>query len=186
MEKIFGFVGSSEGNLKVIAMKTIVGESLPDVLFVQKKTSNLTENLKGTWFFKGVISNLRYTEKLEKEGLLAKQEGLGRPKSTHAVMILIKKNEAWWNLAQDERRQIMEDKSKHNQIGMDYLPAIARQLFHSKDIGEPFDFITWFEYAPEEESSFDELLNRLRNSLEWTYIEREVEVRMLVLPDTKS
>src|SRR2546428_7160638 len=29
-----------------------------------------------------------------------------------------------------------------------YLPAIARRLYHCRDLGEPFDFLTWFEYAP--------------------------------------
>jgi len=61
---------------------------------------------------------------------------------------------------------------------MDYLPAIARRLHHSRDLGEPFDFLTRFEVAPEHSQAFDELLRRLRASKEWDYVDREVEIRL--------
>ena len=61
---------------------------------------------------------------------------------------------------------------------MDYLPGVARQLFHSRDLGEPFDFLTWFEYAPDAAEAFDDLLARLRQTREWTYVEREVDLRL--------
>ena len=50
-----------------------------------------------------------------------------------------------WALTQEERRAILEEKSHHNQIGMDALPAVARRLHHCRDLGtdEPFDFITY-------------------------------------------
>jgi hypothetical protein len=62
---------------------------------------------------------------------------------------------------------------------MKYLPAIARRLHHCRDLGtpEPFDFLTWFEFAPEAQSAFDELLAALRATEEWKYIDREVELR---------
>ena len=55
---------------------------------------------------------------------------------------------------------------------------IARQLYHSRDFGEPFDFLTWFEFAPEHTVLFEDLLATLRASEEWTYVEREVDVRL--------
>jgi hypothetical protein len=61
---------------------------------------------------------------------------------------------------------------------MHYLPAIARQLLHGRDLGEPFDFLTWFEFAPGDAPAFDELLARLRATEEWSYVEREVEIRV--------
>jgi chlorite dismutase len=81
--------------------------------------------------------------------LAAKQQGLDRPQATLAALIPIRKSEAWWELAQDERRRVFEESSHHIEIGMKYLPAIARRLHHSRELGEPFDFLTWFEYAPE-------------------------------------
>lgn len=61
---------------------------------------------------------------------------------------------------------------------MRYLPAIARQLYHCRDLGGPFDFITWFEYAPAHAAAFDELLHVLRQTEEWTYVDREVDIRL--------
>lgn len=62
---------------------------------------------------------------------------------------------------------------------MKYLPAIARKLFHSRDIGEPFDFLTWFEYAPADADAFEELLDALRKTEEWNYVEREIDIRLV-------
>ena len=90
----------------------------------------------------------RYTERAEKEQLAAVQAKLGRPEATCAALIPIKKSAAWWELTQEERRQIFEDKSHHIAASLKYLPAIARQLYHCRDLGEPFDFLTWFEYEP--------------------------------------
>ena len=62
--------------------------------------------------------------------------------------------------------------------GLEYLPDVARRLHHSRDLGEPFDFLTWFEFAPAHASAFDELVRRLRTTAEWDYVEREVEIRV--------
>ena len=81
-------------------------------------------------------------------------------------------------LSQDERRSIFEDLSRHIAIGMEYLPAVARQLYHSRDLNEPFDFLTWFEFAPKDAPAFGELVERLRATREWTYVDREVDIRL--------
>jgi Chlorite dismutase len=100
------------------------------------------------------------------------------PVWTLTGLIPISKGEAWWALAQDERRRIYEEQSRHTSIGMEFLPQIARRLHHGRDLGEPFDFLTWFEFAPEHEGFFDELLARLRASEEWRYVTREIDIRL--------
>jgi hypothetical protein len=60
-----------------------------------------------------------------------------------------------------------------------YLPAIARRLYHCRDLGEPFDFLTWFEYARSSEEAFNQLVTNLRGTEEWTYVEREVDIRLI-------
>ena len=131
-----------------------------------------------SWRLAGVASHVRYTERAEKEQLAAVQAGLGRPEATCAALIPIKKSAAWWELTQEERRQIFEDKSHHIAASLKYLPAIARQLYHSRDLGEPFDFLTWFEYEPAHADAFEELVGMLRATEEWTYVEREVDIRV--------
>jgi hypothetical protein len=94
-------------------------------------------------------------------------------------LIPIRKSAAWWDLAQDERRAIFEEQSRHTAIGLDYLPGVARQLYHCRDLAEPFDFLTWFEYAPEHSAGFEQLVTRLRATPEWRYVEREVDLRLI-------
>jgi len=84
----------------------------------------------------------------------------------------------WWELSQDERREIFEERSRHIATGLEYLPAVARRLHHGRDLGEPFDFLTWFEYAPEDAAGFEELVGRLRETDEWRYVAREVDIRL--------
>ena len=61
---------------------------------------------------------------------------------------------------------------------MRHLPAVARRLHHSRDLGEPFDFLTWFEYASEYARAFEDLVGELRATEEWRYVTREVDVRL--------
>ena len=132
-----------------------------------------------SWRLAGVTSHVRFVERAEKDQLVAVQAELGRPEATSAALIPIKKSAAWWELTQEERRQIFEDKSHHIASSLKYLPAIARQLYHCRDLGEPFDFRTGFEYAPAHASLFEELVAMLRTTEEWRYVEREVDVRMV-------
>jgi chlorite dismutase len=131
------------------------------------------------WRLVGAPSTLRYTERAEKQQLTAVQASLGRSEATSAALIPIRKSQAWWELTQEERRKIFEDKSHHIASSLRFLPAIARQLYHCRDLGEPFDFLTWFEFAPAHASLFDELVGMLRRTEEWTYVEHEVDVRVV-------
>ena len=82
-------------------------------------------------------------------------------------------------MAKSERRRIFEEQSHHIAIGLEYLPAIARRLHHSRELREPFDFLTWFEYAPEHSDEFEQLVLRLRNTEEWHYVDREIDIRLV-------
>lgn len=130
------------------------------------------------WTLRGVTSNARYTRRAELDSLTAVQEPLGRPQSRCAALIPIRKTETWWALAQDERRAIFEEQSHHIDIGLHYLPEIARRLHHARDLGEPFDFLTWFEYAPEHSAAFERMVDSLRQTPEWDFVDREVDIRL--------
>ncbi|HEY1181863.1 MAG TPA: chlorite dismutase family protein [Rhodocyclaceae bacterium] len=174
----FSFIGGQHGAWRVTEMLALRGEGLAPVDGVDI-VEGFAPASAASWQLRGVVSNLRYAEKDEVERLKAIQPVLGRTEARCAALIPIRKSAAWWALAQDERRAIFERDSMHTQIGLEYLPAVARKLHHCRDLGEPFDFLTWFEFAPEHSKAFDELLARLRDSLEWSYVEREAEVRLL-------
>jgi chlorite dismutase len=176
------FRGGQSGAWRVTRFAPVKGAALsptPALSVVHSLTITLPILPSSTsWRLAGVASHLRYTERAEKKQLDAVRAEIGRPEATHAALIPIKKSAAWWELTQEERRQIFEDRSHHIANSQKYLPTIARQLYHSRDLGEPFDFLTWFEYAPSDSALFDELLQALRASPEWHYVDREVDIRL--------
>ena len=173
------FIGGQKGPWRITRMDTIHGPSLEKV-----QRLSVTEGLgtalrsSGKWLLRGIASNERYTTRREHQELTARQSQLGRRVATLAALIPITKSASWWSLSQDERRRLFETRSGHIRTGLKYLPAIARRLFHSRDLGGPFDFLTWFEYAPSSESSFNQLVAELRKTEEWTYVEREIDIRL--------
>jgi hypothetical protein len=175
------FFGGEVGPWVVEGLDAIIGEPLPvapRLAIVEPAAGAVATSIGARWCLRGVTSNLRYTTSGERSKLAAEQPELGRPEATCAALIPIKKSAAWWDLAQDERREILEERSRHISIGLGYLPAIARRLYHCRDLTEPFDFVTWFEFAPEHTGAFDELLGALRASQEWHYVDREVDIRL--------
>jgi chlorite dismutase len=180
-ENNFDFIGGNEGQWKILAITAVIGTPLELTSHLKITASTNIQNNSGLWTLKGFRSNIRYSEKIEKEQLNAIQAELDRPEATRGALIPIKKSAIWWTLAQDERRKIFEEQSHHTKIGLKYLPAIARRLYHCRDIGEPFDFLTWFEYAPKDSELFEELVNNLRKTEEWNYVEREIDIRLIRL-----
>jgi len=165
-----------------VSVSTVVGDPLADVRRLDIVTGAVPELPEGAkWVLRGLTSNERYVTRSEKDQLVARQPALGRPHATCAALIPIRKTASWWGLAQDERRRIFEESSKHVATGLRYLPAVARRLHHCRDLGEnePFDFLTWFEYGPSDFPAFDELVGELRASEEWRYVDREIDIRVV-------
>ncbi|WP_020564909.1 chlorite dismutase family protein [Methylosarcina fibrata] len=180
--RFYTFIGGISGPWQVTAMRTLTGEPLAPVEKLNIIGSQeFLERRGAAWLLSGITSYDRYLTRCEKALLAAKQPDLGRPEAVCAALIPIRKNAAWWNLTQEERREILETRSRHIQTGLNYLPAIARRLYHCRDLSEnePFDFLTWFEFAPGDASLFDDLTAELRASREWSYVEREVDIRLI-------
>jgi chlorite dismutase len=172
------FHGGVEGEWQVEWQRAVCGAPLAAVPALAVRPTSAAPPEAPVWTLRGVTSHLRYATQAEVGQLAAVQEGLGRPQARCAALIPIRKSAAWWALAQDQRREIFEAQSRHTEIGLRYLPAIARRLYHSRDLGEAFDFLTWFEFAAEDAAAFDHLLLELRAGPEWHYVERESELRL--------
>lgn len=178
--RLYSFVGSTTGGWSVLSAKAVVGDPLPAVERIDVVGGAAAAGAGVAWVLRGVTSNVRYTTKMEKDALVKTQAALGRPTASRAALIPIRKSAKWWELTQDERRAVFEGQSKHTAIGLKYLPAVARRLHHCRDLGEaePFDFLTFFDFAKEDAGAFDDLLAALRASAEWKYVEREVDIRL--------
>jgi len=164
------FSAGAIGPWHIERIVAVAGEGLPPAerLAVHEEGKE-TLTSSTAWVLRGMTSHARYTTRAEANLLSARQEALGRAEALQAALIPIRKTETWWALAQDERREIFEEQSRHIAIGLEYLPAVARRLHHSRELGEPFDFLTWFEYASEHAQAFEELVARLRDTQEWRY-----------------
>jgi chlorite dismutase len=179
-KKIISFIGCDQGDWCIASMLTLKGEMMPSAtrLMVVPANSSLQNPGQTKFNLKGVISNLRYTSGDEKKELNIASRGLNLPEFDCAALIPIKKSDAWWALPQDERRKIFEEDSRHIATSMQYLNKISRQLHHSRDLGEEFDFLTWFEFSSEHSTAFDDLCAALRATKEWEFVTREVDIRL--------
>lgn len=131
------------------------------------------------------IQQLHYTGRDEREDLRVKSSQGSGP---CAVIIPIRKSEAWWAMAQDERQSFFAPSKRgrgHTAIGFPYADRIFRRLYHARYVApvapgnEAWDFVTYFEFASSEEALFRALLAELRDPLsnpEWTFVEREMEI----------
>jgi chlorite dismutase len=177
------FRGGQSGAWRVTLVSPVKGEAMASVpaLSITHSPSIALPILPSatSWRLVGVAGHVRYVERGEKEQLAAVQAPLGRKEASCAALIPIRKSAAWWELTQEERRKIFEDRSGHIASSLKYLPDVARQLYHCRDLGEPFDFLTWFEYAPQHATAFEELVAMLRATEEWHFVEREVDVRLM-------
>jgi Chlorite dismutase len=180
------FVGGQSGPWSVKQIVPITGASLPAVSKVTVLEGTEAAAALGTvaWVLRGMTGADHYLTPLERKALDAVSPPLARRESTSAALIPIRKSQAWWTLPPKERRAIFEERSHHVARSLGFLPRIARRLHHGHDLGEPFDFLTWFEYAPADEPAFDELVGVLRATEEWGYVEREVDIRLRRDSDT--
>jgi hypothetical protein len=175
------FVGGRAGNLVVVSQTTISGQPIARVEAVDMRAGIVADlPADAAWVLHGVGTNDRYTTRAEKTELTSKQVPIGRPEATSAALILLRKRAEWWALTQDERRGILEEDSHHIAIGMRYLPAVARRLLHCRDLDyeAPFDFIGFLDFAPEHGTAFDEMLDQLRATKEWSFMDREIDIRL--------
>ena len=178
--RCYTFAGGTAGLWSVTSVRAVIGASLPAPQRLAVHHACLSDLPAGAlWTLRGVTSNQRYVTRAEQTALQAVQEPPGRPEATWAALIPITKTPQWWALTQEDRREIFEGRSAHIATGLRYLPAIARRLHHCRDLGEPFDFLTWFEFAPAAVTAFEDLLAALRATEEWRYVEREVDIRLM-------
>src|SRR5689334_19968023 len=108
------FVGGSTGPWRILRSDALRGAGLAEASHVTvDEGGEEGRTTAHAWQLRGAVSHQRYVTHNEAAALRHAQAGLGRPEARRAALIPIRKNEAWWSLAQDERRAIFEDRSQH-------------------------------------------------------------------------
>ncbi|MEO8096620.1 MAG: hypothetical protein ABI811_02890 [Acidobacteriota bacterium] len=97
---------------------------------------------------------------------------------TTAVLVPIRKNAAWWQVAQDQRSAHFHGDSRHTAIGSPNADKIYRKPYHARYLGSRFNFLTYFEFPSSDKTAFRALLAELRATNEWSYVEEEFEMWM--------
>lgn len=172
------FVAGDTGGWEIEAIGAIRGAPLSRATRLARHEGPEFHSGPCVWSIDGVRSNDRYVTRDEKQRLAANQPALDRRDARLGALIPILKSDEWWALPQDERRAIFEERSRHIAVGLDYIPAIARRLYHCRDLGSAWDFLTWFEFAVHDRPAFDDLVGKLRDTEEWQYVAREVDIRV--------
>ncbi len=175
--RLVSFLAGDQGPWQITANQPRTGAAWPAAKRLQVVSGDV-QSLGSAWTLRGVLSNERYVSRQEKAELVPRSAPLGRPNADRAALIPIRKSAAWWALPQDERLAIFAE--GHNRIGLKYLPAIARRLHHCRDLDtvQPFDFLTWFDFASEDANAFEDLVGALRQTEEWKYVDWEIDIRL--------
>lgn len=134
------FYGGSAGDWLVEHQTSLSGEPLAPVewVLIQGDAATPAPPPQARWHLRGVASYERYVHRSEQNTLRASSPALARAEASCAALIPIRKSAAWWDLPQDERRAIFETQSAHIALGVRYLPAVARRLYQSRDLGEDY------------------------------------------------
>lgn len=105
------------------------------------------------------------------------------PGPVRAVLIPLGKSPEWWAMREEERRVYFHPapRDRHIEIGVPFTGQIHRRLFHCREEGSAYDFVTYFEFAPEHTEAFQALcagLRDVRRNPEWQFVDREAEIWM--------
>lgn len=158
------FVAGFEGLWLIEGMTAPVGEPLAPAARLSVVEGTSAEVAEGRWVLRGVVAG-------QGEDARADQLPLGRAEARCAALLAVRMSPAWWERAEEDRRALSAN--------IEHGPAISRRIHRARDRDEPFDVLTWFEYAPEVQSEANQVMARLRDSEEWTFVEREVDIRVI-------
>jgi hypothetical protein len=179
-ENLFHYIGGTTGSWRVSTIASISGMPLPPVTHIDIAHGALDRAPAGAnWVLHCIASNTRFVTREEPRRLPSDPPRMGRFSESCAALVLVRKSRGWWNLGLSEQQQMLEVPSRNIRGRLSFLPAMMRRMQYRTNVREPFDFVTWFEYAPQDASIFDDLVTAMRSSEDWHYVEREIVIKMV-------
>jgi hypothetical protein len=182
-EEFYNYVGGSSGAWEVTAFSALRGEPLATVTHVDIVNGRLDRIPAGaSWILSGLVRNTRYVTREELVPPGKRRFAAHSPSPTCAALIPIRRSAAWWDLDVEARRELQHPQSQRAPFGLQYLQYLSAMIHrwqHRRDLSDQLDNVTWFEYEPRDATAFDDLLADWRASEEWTYIDRECDIRLV-------
>ncbi len=158
------FVAGFDGRWMLEGMSAPVGDPLPPAARLAVVEGPEAETADGRWVLRGVVSG-------QGEDARADQLPLGRPEARCAVLLAVRMTPEWWERAEEDRRALSAT--------IEHGPAISRRIHRALDRDAPFDVLTWFEFPPDQQPEVNDMLTGLRESHEWPFVERAVQIRLI-------
>lgn len=179
-ENLFSYIGGSSGSWRITQMQTLSGPALRLASHVEIAHGPVVRPPGGaSWILSGIARNTRFVTREERSPEQCWSTSSQTREATCAALIPIQQSAAWWDLAHDEREEIIETQSRCLSDRLRFLTTFARRFLFGRDLGEPFDIVTWLEYSPCDEALVNDLAAALRQTQEWKYVEREIDIRMV-------
>jgi len=173
----YHYIGGTTGEWQVTHLSSPLGAPVPAVPRLDVVSGPLNGIAAGTsWILSGVVQNTRHVTREESPPLLKRSSGNRPVEPTCAALIAIHRSAEWWQLGKAARREIQQTHSRPRVLPL--LSAMIRNL-HGRDLSSQFDCVTWFEYEPRDSASFDDLVAVWRASEEWTFVDREFDLRLI-------
>ena len=173
------YVGGTSGSWCVESTETFSGPELKPVTHLEIIGGRIGRAPQGTaWILPAIVSSTRYITREEPRSMAAMKSRFPQDGTPSAALVLIRKSAEWWDLAGEERRDIIEARSRQVDARLRTLPAIARRFTLHRDGSDAFDFLTWFEFDAQDSAVIDDLASAIRATDEWNYVEREIEIRL--------
>ena len=116
---LVSFRAGPSGPWAIERLDPVIGDALAAAPSLTVTQGSGVDIGSAVWTLQGATSNERYVERPERHRLTEVQQPLGRPEATCAALIPIRTSEAWWDLTQDERREILETRSHHIAVGLE-------------------------------------------------------------------
>ncbi len=174
----YSFIAGDRGSWEVVSMRTTIGASLESAPFLDVRNEYVMKlPVDFRWLLRGVSSKSKGLRPSDGEVMIPRPQ-LGRKGACCAAFMPVKRSRDWWSLTDGERREIC-GRSRDADLRGNPTGMVASRFHHSRELGEPFDFLMWFEYSPGDAALIDEVIASIRESEEWRYVEREADVRLV-------
>lgn len=176
-QSVYTYLGGNRGDWAVTHATARRGEPLAGVTHVDIVNGSVARTPPGVaWMLSGLVHHTRYVTR-EDAGFPSRATQRPAASATCAALIAVRRSRASWDVMQAGRDDLLQPFPGLQVRRL--LSTIIGRWQHPRDLSDQFETVTWFEYASHDAAAFDDLLAEWRASEEWSYVDRECELRLI-------
>ena len=179
-EKVFHYIGGTTGPWTITNVDTAIGSPLKPASKVTVSVGELkTQPIHSSWILRGFANSTRFITRDEVAARVPNSDSRDDSESLCAALILIRRSKEWWNLENDERAEIQNERENRIRPRMPFFTMVAKRLHLHRDKNEAFDFLAWIECYSDDVAVLDEIASTIRGSHEPNYVDRQIDIRLV-------